>query len=71
MTYEYECNDCGRRYEIKATISEKERGLRLDCPKCHSARATQVLSSVNMMTGSRGGGAAPPFCGPGSGAGCC
>lgn len=71
MTYEYQCNDCGAEFEVKATIAEKSRGLRPTCPNCGSSKATQVYTSVNVLTGTRGGNVAPPFCGPGSGAGCC
>ena len=72
MTYEYECDDCGRVFEIRATIAEKERGLRVECPQCGSTKATQVFTAVNVITRSASGsGAPPPFCGPRSGAGCC
>lgn len=69
MTYEYRCDDCGALMEIRATMAEKARGLRVTCPACGSARATQVFTSVNVFTRSAAGGDAPPFCGPG--AGCC
>lgn len=71
MTYEYKCNDCGALFEVKATIAEKTRGLTLACPSCRSANATQIYTSVNVLTRAGGGGVAAPVCGPGSGAGCC
>ena len=67
MTYEYDCDTCGKRFEIKATVAEKRRGLRLECPACGGTQAIQVYSSMSVITRSPGGG----FCGPGSGAGCC
>ncbi len=70
MTYEYECDDCGASIEVRATLAEKERGLRVKCPKCGSTKTTQAFRTVNMFIGS-GRGSPPPFCGPGSGAGCC
>lgn len=70
MTYEYKCDVCGALLEIRATIAEKERGLRVECPACGGTKATQVFTAVNVLSRSgRGGG--PPFCGPDSGAGCC
>jgi len=67
VTYEYQCDTCGKQFEIKATVAEKKRGLRLECPACGSTQATQVYSSMSVITRSPGGG----FCGPGSGPGCC
>lgn len=72
MTYEYKCDVCGAMLEIRATIAEKERGLQVECPACGGAKVTQVFTTVNVITRSaRGSGAPPPFCGPGSRAGCC
>jgi putative FmdB family regulatory protein len=71
MTYEYKCDVCGALLEIRATLAEKERGLRVKCPVCGSAKATQVFTTVNVLTRSGRGSALPPGCGPGSGAGCC
>ena len=71
MTYEYKCDHCGTLFEIRATVAEKTRGLRLECPTCGNANATQVYTSMNVLTRSSGGGVPPRFCGPGSGAGCC
>ncbi len=71
MTYEYQCDECGELLEIRATIAEKERGLDIKCPHCGSTRATQVFTTVNVLTGSGTGGFLPPGCGPNSGPGCC
>lgn len=70
MTYEYACEDCGALHEVRATLAEKERGLRPRCPNCGSSRLRQVFTAVNVIT-RPGGGSVPPRCGPGSGAGCC
>ncbi|MEO0292600.1 MAG: zinc ribbon domain-containing protein [candidate division WOR-3 bacterium] len=43
--YEYICSDCGERIEVLATIEEKEKGLRVICPKCGSEKVLQVFSS--------------------------
>jgi putative FmdB family regulatory protein len=71
LTYEYKCDLCGARLEIRATVAEKERGLQVECPACGSTQTTQVFSAVNVLTQSGRGGGFPPGCGPGSGAGCC
>ncbi len=71
MTYEYKCDQCGKLLEIRATIAEKERGLKFKCPDCGSTKATQVFTTVNVFTGSGGGDVPPGCCGPGPGTGCC
>ncbi len=71
MTYEYKCDACGRFYEVKATVAEKTKGLELVCPQCESAEATQVFTSVFVLSGSKPGGFVPPSCGPGAGGTCC
>lgn len=71
MTYEYRCNACGNTYEVRATVAEKSRGLQLRCPACGAVVATQVYTSLNVLTRSGGGGVPPACCGPGPGGGCC
>jgi putative FmdB family regulatory protein len=71
MTYEYKCDSCGTVFEINATVAEKARGLRPECPICASPEATQVYSSMALFSRSRSGGGTPPCCGPGSGSGRC
>ncbi len=65
MTYEYMCENCGEYFEVRASMAEKERGLRPLCPACASDNVFQVITSVNVFKRSRGGGSAPPCCGPG------
>lgn len=71
-TYEYICMDCREKTEVFASISEKEKGLKLACPKCGSKKLVQFFGRVNVMGSSRGLGG-PPIsgCGPMSGPGCC
>ena len=71
MTYEYECDNCGKLFEIRATIAEKERGLRAKCPTCGSTKVTQVFTAVSVITRSASRSGSLPFCGPRSGGGCC
>jgi putative FmdB family regulatory protein len=76
MTYAYRCKDCGKTFEIYATIEEKKAGIHPVCPRCKSKETSQVFGGFSIMTGSGGGssggfGGMPPGCGPGMGAGCC
>ncbi len=43
--YEYLCLKCGEKIEIKMTFEEKEKGLKMKCPKCGSEEITQVLGN--------------------------
>jgi len=68
--YEYYCQDCNKKFEIKASISEKEKGLKAKCPVCGSNKTFQILG--NFFTFSKasskgfGGG-----CGPRPTPACC
>jgi len=68
--YEYFCQSCENKFEIKASISEKEKGLRIKCPSCSSDKTIQILG--NFFTFSKGGGS--DFgggCGSNPTPGCC
>ncbi|MGB9721494.1 MAG: FmdB family zinc ribbon protein, partial [bacterium] len=58
MIYEYICSECGERIEIKATIEEQEKGLKVVCPKCGSDKTLRVYSSF--VAGSKGNKNNPP-----------
>jgi putative FmdB family regulatory protein len=51
--YEFQCQDCGKKFEIVATLAEKEAGLDPACPKCGRTRARQVFSRFTLLTGSK------------------
>lgn len=51
--YEYECEACARKFEVVASLAEKEKGLRPVCPKCGSKRARQVFGRVSLLTSSK------------------
>lgn len=72
-TYGYICQDCEEDFEIKATIEEKEKGLKVNCPTCGSNRVVQVFGGIALFSrGSRGGSfSSTPGCGPICGLGCC
>jgi putative FmdB family regulatory protein len=53
--YEYQCQDCGKKFEVIATLAEKEAGLSPACPSCGRKRARQVFSRFTLMTGSKSG----------------
>ena len=68
--YEYYCQDCEKRFDVKASIQEREKGLKVNCPDCGSCKTIQLLSSF--FTFSKGGGSKfDGGCGPNSMPGCC
>ncbi len=70
MVYEYRCETCGTVVEVHASLTEKLKGLVVECPSCGGLRMQQVFTKVNVIT-RQGGGSLPPGCGPGCGPGCC
>ncbi len=48
-TYEYGCVKCGHKFDILASLREKEKGLKLTCPKCKNSNVVQIFSSINLV----------------------
>ncbi|UCH12180.1 MAG: zinc ribbon domain-containing protein [Candidatus Omnitrophota bacterium] len=68
--YEYYCQDCEKKFNIKATIQEKGKGLKVNCPECGSGKAIQLLG--NFFTFPKGKGSnSGGCCGTNSTPGCC
>jgi len=67
--YEYFCQDCEKKFDIKASMSEKEKGLKVVCPACGSKQTVQVLGGFS--TFSKGSSSSGGSCGPNSTPGCC
>lgn len=69
MIYEYQCTECGEVFEVWATLAEKEKGLRPQCPKCRCEDTRQIITAVALAgsSKSRRSTDAGPMCGPG----CC
>jgi len=65
--YIFACEDCGKTYEINASIKEKESGLHPKCPYCSSDRSRQLITSIFTIGGSSSGGDMPLGCGPSCG----
>jgi len=51
--YEFQCQGCGEKFEIVATLAEKEAGLDPACPKCDRKGARQVFSRFTLLLGSK------------------
>jgi putative FmdB family regulatory protein len=51
--YEFRCEDCGKKFDVVATITEKEAGIAPACPRCGGARARQVFGRFTILAGSK------------------
>ena len=49
--YEYHCKDCGYYFAVKATIKEKEEGLKIHCEQCGSENLSQVFGGFAILGG--------------------
>ena len=67
--YMFHCQECGQGFEVRASIKEKEAGLKPACPQCSSQVVQQVLTAGLVLHG--GKISAPSSCGPNAGLGCC
>ncbi|MCK4222153.1 MAG: zinc ribbon domain-containing protein [Dehalococcoidia bacterium] len=43
--YEYQCGNCGQRFEVRQSIGEGSAGL--SCPKCHAPKPERLFSSFS------------------------
>jgi putative FmdB family regulatory protein len=50
--YEYKCQNCGEKFELRLSISHDKKSLK--CPKCGQADPERIFSPF--QTGSSGGG---------------
>ena len=70
--YDYQCELCQTVFEVRATFKEKEAGLELECPECHSKETHQLLTSgLFLRHSSDGANLELPTCGPNAVPGCC
>ncbi|HEX9630869.1 MAG TPA: zinc ribbon domain-containing protein [Gemmatimonadales bacterium] len=56
-TYTYHCRDCDRAFERRMSMSAYSTDASVPCPACGSERTERSFGAVNVLTGSRGGGA--------------
>jgi putative FmdB family regulatory protein len=48
-TYEFECENCKKRFTLTLSISDYEKKKR-ECPKCKSRKVKQRISSFQTVT---------------------
>jgi putative FmdB family regulatory protein len=71
--YSFHCESCGTTFDVRASIEDKENGLKPKCPNCHAQDARQVFTAGVLIGEGAQAGLSPlatgPACRPGSG--CC
>ncbi len=64
--YDYVCQDCGARFEVRMSMSAYSEGAKVPCEKCGSTSVVRAFTTVNVLTGARsGGGSSGGSCGTG------
>ena len=66
--YDFHCEQCETRFEVRASIKEKQAGLQPECPTCHGHAVRQVVTAGLVLHGNDGGNisSSGPACGCGS-----
>ena len=52
-TYEYRCQQCGRRFEKVMSFTEHGKRPKHPCPRCGSRKVQQVPSGFQAVTGKK------------------
>jgi putative FmdB family regulatory protein len=63
--YDYVCEDCGAKFEVRMSMSAYSEGTKPPCEQCGSLHVARAFTTVNVLTGSRGGASSAASCGPG------
>jgi putative FmdB family regulatory protein len=61
--YEYQCTECGERFEVRQSIGED--GSSLNCPKCNAQNLRKLISSFFSPGSSEISEASCPTCSSG------
>lgn len=48
MIYEFQCGACNTVFEVRASLAEKEKGLKPLCTNCSSADTRQIVAAFAM-----------------------
>jgi putative FmdB family regulatory protein len=54
--YDYVCQDCGARFEVRMSMSAYSEGAKASCETCGSSNVVRAFTTVNVLTAARGGG---------------
>ena len=62
--YEYICQACEKKFDVRASITEYSDGINPSCPDCGSNKVERGFSAFNFLSGSEGGSGSSGGCGP-------
>ena len=48
--YEFECMQCKGKFEVFATLAQKEKGLAPRCPNCGSEIVQRIFDSLALIS---------------------
>ena len=51
--YEFECQECQKKFTLKQTFAEHDRERTPKCPKCGSAKVEHLVVAVHVQTGKK------------------
>lgn len=54
--YDYVCQQCGAKFEVRMSISAYSSGEKPPCEVCGSTTVERAFTAVNVLTSGRGGG---------------
>ena len=69
--YSFQCDQCGTVFDVRASIQEKETGLKPRCPKCQVQDTRQVITVGLLVREGAKPAQSYAGCGPNAGPGCC
>lgn len=61
--YDYQCQDCGERFEVRMSIAAYSTATTPACEACGSTHVARAFTAVNVLTGGRRGASSSPSCG--------
>ena len=53
--YDYVCQQCGEKFEVRMSISAYSSGDKPPCETCGSTDVVRAFTAVNVLTSGRGG----------------
>ncbi|MBF7082152.1 zinc ribbon domain-containing protein [Desulfallas sp. Bu1-1] len=65
-TYDFRCGQCGHKFTVLVSISEKDK---VTCPACGAGKIEQLFTGCAVRTGGGGGSCDLPAAGGGFGGG--
>mgnify|MGYP000988207819 CR=1 FL=1 len=47
--YDFRCKDCQEVFEVRLSLTEKEKGVKKPCPKCGSNKVQQFFGAMGYV----------------------